>query len=169
MIRFIDNESLQPIFETINIMDLSVNDSKKATRSSVETGAIRSDHVIDNLIEINLSVQLTTDESANEFNDIKTYYTDKKLVTIQCKMGTYVNMLIEEMPFYENASNLYGATIDIKLIEWNEVTPEYGELKQEKVKDKKKASTQERGRVAGSDSKNTPPEKKQSLAKRVFS
>lgn len=151
MIRVLDNDNLQPIFESAAPMRVDVTDEKRATRFAVESGALRSDHVVDNLLELSIDFVLVGDGSRIQFEQIREYYNERRLVAVQCEMGTYVNLLIEAMPHTESASMIGGATVPVRFVEWREVQPEYGTLRQERVANPEHASTQQRGRQTGSE------------------
>lgn len=150
MIRILDNESLTPIFESSSPMRVDVKPTKKATRHTVETGATRSDHVIDNLLEITIDLVLT-ENAQQEYNQISQYFDNRDLVAVQTGMGVFINMLIEDISHSESAQVFEGAMLPMRLVEWREIKPEYGELKQEQVKRPQHSSTAERGRQSGTE------------------
>lgn len=151
MIRILDNDNLSPIFESASPMRVDVKDEKRATRNTVETGATRSDHVVDALLEVGIDFILTDSGAREQFDQIREYYEDHRLVTIQCRMGAYVNMLIEAMPHTETASILNGVSVPVRFVEWNEIAPEYGQLRQDRVANPEWAGSQQRGRQTGSE------------------
>ncbi|WP_418187320.1 phage baseplate protein [Aliarcobacter lanthieri] len=158
MIKFFDNDTKEEIFKSTNILTLDAKLNKQATKYQVEDGTERNNHIIEKAKEIDMSIVLTkVDESENiaSFLELLDYFNNDKLVTVQTKMNIYNNMLIEAIPHNESKDIFYGCTISMHLTEWREVKPEYGELKQEQVKDKKHSDTQKTGRQQGYEVTNT--------------
>lgn len=157
IIRFFDNDTKEVIFESTNIASLDGKLNKQATKYQVEDGTERNNHIIEKAKEIDISLVLTkADEKENiaSFQELLDYFNNNKLVTVQTKMNIYNNMLIESMPHTENKDIFYGCTINMHLIEWREVKPEYGELKQEQVKNDMHSDTQKAGRQQGTETSN---------------
>lgn len=146
-ISILDDESLQPLFVGSHPMRVAVTDEKRLSRWAVETGDERSDHVIDNAIEINIDLVLVGDDDVTQYSALRDAYRDLRLVAVQTRMRTYPSMLIEAIPHDEDAR--VGAMVAVRLSEWREVTPEQGEVYQPATSEY--AGTTSRGRVQGSD------------------
>ena len=158
IIQFFDNDTKEVIFKSSNITSLDAKLNKQATKYQVEDGTERNNHIIEKAKEIDVSLVLTkADEKENiaSFQELLDYFNNNKLVTVQTKMNIYNNMLIEAIPHSESKDIFYGCTISMHLTEWREVKPEYGELKQEQVKDNKHSDTQKTGRQQGTEVTNT--------------
>lgn len=158
IIQFFDNDTKEVIFKSTNIASLDAKLNKQATKYQVEDGTERNNHIVEKAKEIDVSLVLTkTDEKENiaSFQELLDYFNNNKLVTVQTKMNIYNNMLIEAIPHSESKDIFYGCTISMHLTEWREVKPEYGELRQEQVKDKKHSDTQKTGRQQGTEVTNT--------------
>lgn len=172
MIQIFDNDTKELIFRQTNIINIEVKLDKQATKYQVEDGTMRNDHIIENAKEINISFVLTKvdkDDNVSQFLEILSYFNENKFVTVQTKMNIYNNMLIEAIPQTENKEIFYGCSINMHLIEWREVKPEYGQLKQEQVKDKKHSDTQKTGRQQGSEVTNEKEkEKGRTILKGLF-
>ncbi|MFV7791244.1 phage baseplate protein [Aliarcobacter lanthieri] len=168
MIKFFDNDTKEEIFKSTNILTLDVKLNKQATKYQVEDGTERNNHIIEKVKEIDAAIVLSkVDESENiaSFLELLDYFNNDKLVTVQTKMNIYNNMLIEAIPHNENKDIFYGCAISMHLTEWREVKPEYGELKQEQVKDKKHSDTQKTGRQQGSEVTN--PQERTTVIKKT--
>lgn len=160
MIRIMNNDGAQAIFEDAAIIRVDVKREKQATRFAVETGAVRSDHVIDKLTEISVDLVLATENARAAYDEIAQMFAEHQLVTIQTEMNVWPDMLIEAMPHSESAQIFMGATVQLRFVEWREVEPEYGELKQGKqAKNANQSSEQKRGKQKGSAAATTEPEK----------
>lgn len=164
-IQVIDAEGFGGIFSSAQPMQVDVSDESKATEFTVETGESRSDHVIKKPIEITISFMLVNLDARNQFENIRNAKNANTLVTIQTKMSTYERFLIESISHSENANIALGATVDVRFIEWREITPEYGELQQASVANKNQSSTVERGKQTGKEANN---QQKQSVAAKAW-
>lgn len=160
----LDNDSLEELWEGSDIMRVSVSETSKATRYAVEDGTNRNDHVIKNPVEITLSMILAG-KIAQLFQLLKQTYIEHKLVTVQTKTDIYTNMLVEEIPHEQDTGMTDGVTVNVKLVEWQEVVPEYGELTAKKVAQPRQSDTVKRGSQATS---GTPSEKRQSVLRSMF-
>lgn len=163
-IIILDNDSLEGLWEGSDIMSLSISEASKATRYAVEDGTNRNDHVIKKPVEISISM-LLVGEVAQLFQLLKQTYLERKLVTVQTKTDVYANMLVEEIPHEQDAGMTDGVTVTVKLVEWLEVKPEYGELTPKKVAQPHQSDTVKRGSQATSE---VPPEKRQSVLRSMF-
>lgn len=160
----LDNDTLEELWAGSDIMRVPVNESSKATRYKVEDGTSRNDHVIQNPTEITISMVLVG-EVARLFQLLKQTYLEKKLVTVQTKVDVYTGMLVEEIPHDEDAGMTDGVTVDVRLVEWREEAPEYGELTMAKVAQPRQSDTVKRGSQATSEAS---PEKRQSVLRSIF-
>lgn len=160
----LDNDSLQELWAGSDIMRVSVHETSKATRYAVEDGTSRNDHVIQNPTEISVSMVLAG-EVARLFQLLKQTYLDRKLVTVQTKTDVYTDMLVEEIPHEQDAGMTDGVTVDVRLLEWRETAPEYGELTTNKVANPDQSDTVNRGSQATSEA---PLEKRQSVLRSIF-
>lgn len=146
-IAVLDNDTLAPLFESSHPMRVSVIDEKEPTVWQVETGEERSDHVVDKAIEVAIDFVLANENDVAQFNEMQDTYAGLKLVTIQTRMRSYENMLMQAMPHDETAE--IGATVSVRFFEWREVTPEYGEPFEPQAQESK--PTRERGRVSSQE------------------
>lgn len=160
----LDNDSLQGLWVGSDVMRVSVHETSKATRYAVEDGTSRNDHVIQNPTEIEISMILAG-EMARLFQLLKQTYLERKLVTVQTKTDVYTDMLVEEIPHEQDAGMTDGVTVDVRLLEWRETAPEYGELTMSKVANPSQSDTVNRGSQATSEAS---PEKRQSVLRSIF-
>lgn len=160
----LDNDSLEELWEGSDIMSVSVSETSKATRYAVEDGTNRNDHVIKNPVEISINMMLVG-KIAQLFQLLKQTYLEHKLVTVQTKTDVYTNMLVEGIPHEQDTGMTDGVTVNVKMVEWQEVTPEYGELTPKKVAKPRQSDTVKRGSQATSEA---PPKKRQSVLRSMF-
>lgn len=154
-IQVLDNDTFRVLFLSANPMRLSVVDEKTATRFQVENGEERSDHIVNNAVEISIEFVLSDLDAREQFENMRQSYESNRLVTVQTRMRTYSNMLIESFPHEETVAVSTGAVLPVRLVEWREITPEYGALTQARVANPNQSSTVDRGNQRGSDA---PPE-----------
>jgi hypothetical protein len=151
------------IFSAAYPMRVSVTDTKTATQFQVENGETRSDHVVDNAIEITVDFILIGDDARNQFDNIHQAYKNNTLLSIQTKMKTYDNMLIVGVPHDETFTVYDGASMPVQFQEWREIQPEYGELQQKQVAKPEQSSTAARGKQTGIDAPPATQEKTSSV------
>lgn len=163
-VEILDNETLQPIWTGSDIMGVSVQETSTATKYKVEDGTNRNDHIVHNPTEIVMRFTLAG-EVSQLFNSIKQTYTNRDLVTVQTRTDVYADMIVTEIPQEQPGAATDAVMLDVRLSEWREVVPEYGELTQAKVAKPEQSSTVKRGSQATTE---TPPEKKQSVLASVL-
>lgn len=150
-VQILDGETFEVLFSSSNPMRLSVFDEKRITRFPVESGEERSDHVVTNAIEISIEFVLSGFDAREQFKAIRQAFFDHRLVTVQSRMATYEDMLIEAMPHEETRYVYDGAVVPVRLVQWRAIEPEYGELQQEQVANPAQSSTVQRGRQEGQE------------------
>ena len=163
-VEILDNETLQPLWTGSDIMDVQVQETSAVTKYKVEDGTNRNDHIVHNPTEIMMRFTLAG-EVSQLFNAIKQTYTNRDLVTVQTRTDVYADMIVTEIPQEQSGAVMDAVTLDIRLSEWREVVPEYGELTQLNVANPDQSSTVKRGSQATSE---TPPAKKQSVLRSIF-
>lgn len=163
-VEILDNETLQPIWVGSDIMDVQVQETSTVTKYKVEDGTNRNDHIVHNPTEIMMRFTLAG-EVSQLFNAIKQTYTERALVTVQTRTDVYADMIVTEIPQEQSGAAMDAVVLDVRLSEWREVVPEYGELTQARVARPEQSSTVKRGSQATTE---TPPEKKQSVLRSIF-
>ncbi len=142
-VRILD-ESLNEIWSDVSVMDITITEEKTPTKFAVETGAERSDHVVESATEISITFMLTGD-IATQYHDMKTYFNMNSLLTIVTKTGVFPDMLINDFPQSQTNDMTDGAVLSLTFSEWIEVTPETGELSKTDVSRGGDASSINRG------------------------
>lgn len=158
-VYILDNDSLEHIWPGAEVMSLSVTQIATATKFAVEDGTTRSDHVVQNPIEISLTIMLV-DDISQAFEEILDTYERNGLVTIQTRTAVYTDLLVVAIPQAQKSDALDASEVSVKLSQWREVVPEYGALSPKKVAKKKQASTINNGTQATAE---LPIEKKASI------
>lgn len=143
-VAILDGESFEQLFTDAQPMKLLIDERKTATKFQVEDGSSRSDHVIDNGVEIQIDF-LLNENVRQTFQAMRQAYLDNRLLTVQTKVASYDNMLITDFPHDELAHLGNTIVVPIRLMEWRQVTPEYGDLPASSVADIAQSSTADRG------------------------
>lgn len=163
-VEILDNETLQPLWTGSDIMDVQVQETSTVTKYKVEDGTNRNDHIVYNPTEIMMRFTLAG-EVSQLFNAIKQTYVNRDLVTVQTRTDVYADMIVTEIPQDQTGAATDAVTLDIRLSEWREVVPEYGELTQSNVANPDQSSTVKRGSQATSE---TSDAKKQSVLRSIL-
>ncbi|WMD23298.1 hypothetical protein RAS12_13285 [Achromobacter seleniivolatilans] len=150
-VAILDAESAQVIFTSAEPMRVSVKESKRATKFAVEDGTERSDHVVRELTEIQVDF-LLSDDTRNQFENIRQAFDQNKLLIVQTKVRSYENMLILDIPHDETPELGTAINLPVRMQEWVEVKPEFGELPPAKVENKSQSSTVKRGQQTTQES-----------------
>lgn len=165
-VTILDAESFETLFASAHPMRVAVRETKRATKFAVEDGTERSDHVVRELTEIQIDF-LLADDTRNQFESLRQAFDDNKLLTVQTKVKSYESMLIVDMPHDETPELGMAINVPIRLQEWIEVKPEFGELPPAKVEDKSQSSTVKRGQQTSQES-GPATERKGSVLSGVF-
>lgn len=151
LVAILDGESYEQLFTAAQPMRVSVRESKRVTKFEVEDGTIRSDHVVDDQIEIAIDLILESQDARDGYQQIRQAKDDNRLVIVQTKVSSYESMLISEMP-HDETTELGGAiSMPLRLVEWRTVTPQFGALPPSKVMNKAQASTTKSGQKQTTD------------------
>lgn len=143
-VAILDAESFETLFASAQPMRVAVREAKRATKFAVEDGSERSDHVVRELTEIQIDF-LLADDTRNQFESLRQAFDQNKLLTVQTKVKSYESMLIVDMPHDETPELGMAINVPIRMQEWVEVKPEFGELPPAKVENKSQSSTVKRG------------------------
>ncbi|WP_286898893.1 phage baseplate protein [Achromobacter sp. UBA2119] len=165
-VTILDSESFDTLFASAHPMRVAVREAKRATKFAVEDGSERSDHVVRELTEIQIDF-LLADDTRNQFESLRQAFDQNKLVTVQTKVRSYENMLIVDMPHDETPELGMAINVPIRMQEWVEVKPEFGELPPAKVENKSQSSTVKRGQQTSEES-GAGTERKGSVLSGVF-
>lgn len=146
-------------------MRLSVREERTATKFQVEDGTERSDHVVQDPIEIQMDVVLTGEDARDAFQQMREAFLADRLLVVQTFVTSYDNMRIESFPQESNRDAYRAVAIPLRLVEWRTVQPEYADLPPRRVRDPRDADTVKRGQQNADD---TPAERKQSTLYSIF-
>lgn len=123
VVQILDQTSGQQIFADARPIAAFVREVSKGLRYPIETGAVITDSIIIEPIEINMDMLINQDGYATVYPQIRTGRLNGILYTVQTRTGTYKNMFIEEMPHEETSEMMSSIKIHIKFVEALLVAP----------------------------------------------
>lgn len=126
-------------------MHVIVEEHRRLTAFPVEDGSNRSDHVVEEPIQITIDF-LVQDDIVNQLQSIKTAWRDNKLFTVMTRGDMYKDMFLVAMP-HDEPSNMIGIGLNLIFQEFKTVYPEYGEVPI-RVAQPKQSDTKQRGQVS---------------------
>lgn len=145
------NAALVQVFEKARPMKAQVKPESKLMEHPLETGSTITDHRIILPVTIELAMLLSSEDYASVYNQIKDLFLRAELLTVQTRVGSYPDMLIEKIPHEESADMQDGCIVAVTLKEARFVTPQFSPLKVATPRD---STTVKRGEQ---QPKETPP------------
>lgn len=121
MVAIFNSETFEQVFVKARPVEASIKMSSKVMTHPLEDGSSVSDHQIFDLIGVDISFLLSTDDYVSVYQSIKTAYEKSILFTIQTKTDVYENMLIQQMPRKESANMFNGVGLNISFIEFKKI------------------------------------------------
>lgn len=114
------------VFTPARAIKAVVKEQSKVMEHPIETGAIISDHRIILPVEIDLSLILASSNYQDVYAQIRQFYLNATLLTVQTKVGIYQNQLIQSLPHEEDPAMFNAITIALSLKQIVFVTAQYG-------------------------------------------
>jgi len=146
------DSSFAQVFADARAVKLSVNRSSKAMEHPLETGVTITDHRIILPTTAELSVVISSEQYRAVYQQVAELFRRGELLTVQTRVDSFSNMLIEKMPHDESPDMLDGVAVAISLKEAKFVTPQYSTLPPKKVVRPKDSDTVKRGQQQPTDS-----------------
>ena len=107
----------EQVFSEARPVKASVRESAKPMEHPVESGAVITDHLVFQSVEIDLQLNLASRAYADVYKTIRRLYQSGALLTVQTRAESYDRMIIVAMP-HEEDPELYDAlTVTLKLKE----------------------------------------------------
>lgn len=104
----LNQETLQQVFPDARPVKATVKETARVMDYPVETGATLSDHKIINPIEIEIIFVINQDFYSSAYQQIRTAWINSTLLSVQTRTGTYLNMIVSDMP-HEEEPDMYNA------------------------------------------------------------
>lgn len=109
------DKNFQQLFLNTKFMKCQVLDTSSLFSHPLEDGSQMIDHKIKNPLEIQLTIILAGDEYKNIYKSLKKVDDNAELLTIQTKTDVYKNMLIQALPYEEDAEVYNGIKLTLSL------------------------------------------------------
>lgn len=126
-------------------MHVIVDEHRRLTAFPVEDGSQRTDHVVEEPIQITIDF-MVQDDLVNQLQSIKAAWKDNILFTVMTRGAMYKDMFLVAMP-HDEPSNMIGIGLTLVFWEYKTVYPEYGEVPI-RVEQSKQTDTKQRGQVS---------------------
>lgn len=102
------DEAFNQVFPFARPLSVRVNERSQLMDHTTETGQVITDYSIILPIEIDLSVIVEAENYRDTYEQIRTLYTTKQLLTVQTNTANYPDMVIADMP-HEERTEIYDA------------------------------------------------------------
>lgn len=139
------DDNFNAVFTDARPIKAKVNESSKVMEHPVETGSTITDNTIILPVDIELSLMLPSIVYTNVYEQIKSLFKNRTLLTVATRTAQYSNMIISDMPHDEDPELFDVIALALKLKEVQFVTAQFAALPASKVADKSNASTVNRG------------------------
>lgn len=157
------NSRLEQVFTRARAVQAEIVPEAKLMEHPLETGATIVDHRIILPTVANLSLILASEDYASVYNQIRDFFLRGELLTIQTRVGSWVNMVIEKMPHTEGTDVIDGVMLALTMKETQFIQAQFVELK---VRNPRDSNTKARGQQ---QPQTSPPARGGSVLSRVFS
>lgn len=164
VVAVLDSQFAQ-VFEGARAIRATVSRVSKAMEHPLETGVTITDHRIILPIKIELSLLLTNADYRDVYQQVADLFKQAELLTVQTRVDSFADMLIEKMPHEETSEILDGVFLVLSLTEAKFVEPQFAPLK---VQEPRSSNTVQRGQQ---QPKAVPPERAErqgSILSQVF-
>jgi hypothetical protein len=117
------------LFEDARAIKCSVSRASKVMEHPLETGETIVDHTVVLPVSIELSMVLSASGYQSVYQDILSMYKQADTMTVQTRVDSFQNMIIEAMPHEESAEIVDGVLVSLKLKECKFASTQYTEGK----------------------------------------
>lgn len=152
---------LVQLFPQARALRVETTPEAKLMEHPLETGATIVDHRVVLPLVVTLSMILASQDYAAVFNQIRDLFGRGELLTVQTRVGSYPNMVIEKIPHEETEAIFDGVTLTLTLREALFAVTQFAQIKVARPRD---SNTQQRGQQ---QPKESPPQQGGSLAARI--
>jgi hypothetical protein len=143
------DQNFRQVFSGARPMKAEVKETAKLMEHPVETGVTITDHRIIDPIEIQILFHVGTDQYRSIYEEIKKYFNNATLLTVQTRTSNYANMLIQELPHGEVPEVFDAIVMNLSFKEVLFVEAQFSTLPAKKVANPANASTKDRGQLNG--------------------
>lgn len=89
------------------IMDANVREDSRFCEHPIESGAIITDHKVFNPVEIDITLVMPSYDIFRITKEMEQLYKNSELLIIKTKHKFYTNMVLQSVPHFEEAKNVY--------------------------------------------------------------
>ncbi len=144
-------------FKNARPMKARVKTSAKVMQHPLETGAVITDHIVYEPIEVELPVSIQANDYSNTYQLIRSAYIAGQIFSVQTRTQSYLNMILSALPHEEDPAHFDLIAVSLKFTEAKFVSAQYSKLPPSKVKKKAQASTAKKGEVKAEEPKISNP------------
>lgn len=148
--RILDADGAQLFAEAI-VIRASVTREAKVMEHPIESGATIVDHMVVQPVKVELSIILPAAAYRAAYASLAAVFAAGKLLSVQTRADTFVNMLIERMPHEETPEQFDVLPVAVTLREVKLITPTYAKVKVNTKRNPKSAGTKKRGEVQSTE------------------
>lgn len=141
------------VFRDARPMKASVKEEAKLMEHPLENGAVVTDHMVVQPVEIELAMTLTPETYRETYKEIKTLFLAGAILTVQTRAESYANQIIQALPHDEAPEVFDTITLTLKLKEVTIVQAAFEAVY--KAKSPKQGGTEERGEVQPQERKGS--------------
>jgi hypothetical protein len=105
------------VFRDARPITASVREEAKMMEHPLESGAVVTDHMVIQPVEIELTLTLIPETYRDVYKEIKDLYQQGTLLTVQTRADSYGNQVVEALPHEENPDIYDTVTVNLKLKE----------------------------------------------------
>lgn len=135
-----------PLFASARPLSATIFETADLMEHPIENGAVISDHLVVNPIEIAIPLVCIGDANYRTlFPLMRTYFRSGLKVTVMTKAGAYFDMVIIDLPHEETPAAFNAINIAVRLREAIVVTAQSDGLTSDEAADPSQQSTQARG------------------------
>lgn len=125
-VGMLDNTTGGPAFADAKIMSIDVKPENTIFQHPLETGANIMDHYVQQPLEATVSMILEKEVYRDVYSSLKSYFQQAKLLIIQTRTETLMNMVLVTIPHEENAEMFDAIPVTLTLRQLNFVSPSQG-------------------------------------------
>ena len=120
------DQDYNQLFINARAIKATVKEESKVMEHPIETGATIVDHRIILPTEIELALILLSTDYQSVYHQIREYYYNSTLMTIQTRSGIYPNQMIQGMPHEEDPTQYDVLTLILSLKQVQFAVAQYG-------------------------------------------
>lgn len=134
-----DQEQNDQILTTLQFLDGSVQNDKKLMEHPKEDGTLIVDHVVNDPIQVNLTVIIADNDTPN-LNDLNYIYENSIPLVIKVKNELFSNLILSSKPIKADPGYFDKTVYNLTFKEVQEAVTLYVKMSVPQVKNKKNAS-----------------------------